>query len=86
MRVGHRSAASPERDLVEQLAKAAFLVVVALGATEQVRYRRDRAFRAVDRWWADVQHRERDQLLRSEMRTIAGQLTPMLASRIGRRP
>jgi hypothetical protein len=86
MTVLHRPAGAPERDLVERLAKAAFLVVIALGATEQVRYRRDRAYRAIDGWWSDVQHRERDQLLRSELWAIAGQLTPTIASRIGRRP
>jgi hypothetical protein len=86
MTVLHRPAGAPERDLVERLAKAAFLVVIALGATEQVRYRWDRAHRAVDRWWADVEHRERDELLRSEMRAIAGHLAPVIASRIGRRP
>lgn len=69
---------------MENLAKAALVVVMALGAAEQVRYRWGRAHRTADRWWADVEHRGRDDLLRNELRTIAGQLVPVIGSRVGR--
>lgn len=73
-----------ERDTMQQVAKAALLVVVALGAAEQVRYRWGRAQRTAGRWRADVEHHERDALLRTELRSIAGQLAPVVGARVGR--
>lgn len=74
-----------ERDLAEQLAKAAFVLVIALGVAEQMRYRWGRAHLRAHRWWADVEHRSRDEMLRTELRTIAGELVPLIGSRVGRR-
>ena len=79
-----RQSQQQQHEMLARVITAAFVVVVALGAAEQVRYRWGRAHRAADRWWADVEHRERDELLRAELRTVAGELVPVIGSRFGR--
>lgn len=71
--VMEQTANGRELDFTERLAKAALAVVIVLGAAEQVGYRWGRAHHTAHRWWADVEHRGRDDLLR----TVAGLLAPV---------
>ena len=85
MTLNHRPADERQRDVTERVATAALLAVLALGAVEQVRYRWTRAHHTAHRWWADVEHGVRDDMLRAELRTVAGVLIPVIGSRAGRR-
>jgi hypothetical protein len=64
--------------------KVALVVVVALGAAEQLRHVRRRFRRAANEWWIDVGHRERDQMLRRALGAVAVGL--MLVAAKPRRP
>lgn len=73
----HRNQRWPHLPGAVVILEASVIALVLLGAAEQVRHVRRRFGRTMHRAWQDVEHHERELLLRRALGLLAAELIPV---------